>query len=558
MTALRRLLTLRGPAPLVRMLVAAGLSAGSALLVLAIINRAAEDIAARGVDQVDWWLAALFGLASVIFLVSESALVAGVGAAMEDGVHRLRLRLLDRLMAADYVHVERFGQAALFESISQNSSLVSDNSHMVAAVVRAAALLVGILLYILYLSPLAFVLVLLTVGVGGVFYARAGQRVYDGFRALMGAESRLFGAVQDLFDGIKEIRLSSRRSAEIGRAFRSIVARVRRLAIDVQGLTNGQFVFGQVAFYGLLAVVVFILPVYGGGHGGDVTQVTTAVLFMIGPIGTALGTMPILASADAAVRAMTALDEELAALAAAGAAEGAGPAASPELPEEFSVLALHDVGFTYPAPADGEAPFAVGPIDLTIRRGEVIFVTGGNGSGKSTFMKLLTGLYAPRHGRITLDGIAVQGAALPVYRERIATVFSDAHLFARLHGVPAVDEAEAAALFRLFEMEHVTRLEGDSFGTTAVSMGQRKRLALIAALLEHKPILVLDEWAADQDPHFRRVFYRKVIPLLRERGLTVIAVTHDDHYFDAADRIIAVSFGRVTEVAPGATAEAPA
>lgn len=535
------LLTLHGRGPLVRIALACILSAGSALAILAVINIAAQEIADQGVDTVDWAQAAIFGLAAGLFLVSESYLVARIGGAIEDGIHTLRMRLLDRLIAAEYVHVERFGQDALFQSISQNSQMVSDNSSLLAMAVRSAVLALAILGYILWLSPVAFVLVLATLGVGGRLYVLKGASVQAGFQAMMGAEGRLFGAVQDLFDGAKEVRMSSRRSAEIGRAFCTVASRARRLGTDVQGLANGQFVFGQVAFYALLAVVAFILPLYSSGFDSKVLQVTTAVLFMIGPVGGILGTMPMMASADAAVRRMVALEDELTAFAPAV------PASVDALAPDFDRITIRDAGFSYPA-AEGDTPFTVGPINLTIQRGEVIFVTGGNGSGKSSFIKMLTGLYAPHHGLIAVDGVPIQGTTVAAYRELMATVFSNSHLFARLYGVPTPDAAEVAELFRLFEMEHVTTLDGDRFGRTAVSMGQRKRLALMAALLEHKPILVLDEWAADQDPHFRRVFYRTILPALRRRGMTIIAVTHDDHYFDAADRILNFSFGTMTEV----------
>jgi putative ATP-binding cassette transporter len=185
-------------------------------------------------------------------------------------------------------------------------------------------------------------------------------------------------------------------------------------------------------------------------------------------------------------------------------------------------------------------------MDVTIRRGEVIFITGGNGSGKSTFIKLLTGLYHPDRGHLKIDGMAISADNLAGYRALMAPVFSDFHLFSRLYGLEDIAPVAAEDLLHWMEMEHVAGVKQDRFTRTDLSTGQRKRLALIAALLEDKPILILDEWAADQDSHFRKKFYRELLPELRRRGLTIIAVTHDDRYFDAADRRLHLEEGRLT------------
>jgi putative ATP-binding cassette transporter len=202
---------------------------------------------------------------------------------------------------------------------------------------------------------------------------------------------------------------------------------------------------------------------------------------------------------------------------------------------------------------DGEQGFGVGPFDLTIRRGETIFITGGNGSGKSTFLKLLTSLYHPARGGVEVDGVPIGPERLSGYRSLIAAVFTDFHLFSRLYGADA-QNGEGQELIRWMELERATALVDGRFTHRDLSAGQRKRLALIAALLERKPILVLDEWAADQDPHFRARFYREVLPELQRRGLTILAVTHDDHYFDAAQRRLHMEEGRLTELAAGSAA----
>ena len=244
---------------------------------------------------------------------------------------------------------------------------------------------------------------------------------------------------------------------------------------------------------------------------------------------------------------MLGLERELAELAEPGSG-------APGLPvdPDFREIRLRDVEFSFPS-VEGERGFGVGPFDLTIRRGETIFITGGNGSGKSTFLKLLTRLYCPERGSVEVDGIPIGPERLSGYRALMATVFTDFHIFSRLYGAET-RSGEGEKLLRWMELERATGVSDGRFTRRDLSAGQRKRLALIAALLERRPILVLDEWAADQDPRFRAKFYREVLPELQRRGLTILAVTHDDHYFDAAGRRLHMEEGRLTELAAGSAA----
>jgi putative pyoverdin transport system ATP-binding/permease protein len=180
----------------------------------------------------------------------------------------------------------------------------------------------------------------------------------------------------------------------------------------------------------------------------------------------------------------------------------------------------------------------VGPLDLRIARGELIFLVGGNGSGKTTFLKMLVGLYAPQRGGVKVDDRVIEPSNTLAYRELFSTVFSDFHLFDRLYGLDGLDDAKVAAVLVDMELSEKTRFERGRFTTQSLSTGQRKRLALAVALLESRDILVLDEWASDQDPHFRKQFYEVILPRLKAQGKTVIATSHDERYWGVADRVV--------------------
>jgi len=201
----------------------------------------------------------------------------------------------------------------------------------------------------------------------------------------------------------------------------------------------------------------------------------------------------------------------------------------------------------------GRPSFSLEPLDFQLSKGELVFITGGNGSGKSTFLKVLAGLYPPAHGSITVNGVVVGHNNRQNYRNLFANVFSDFHLFDCVYGIKQVDPDRVRDLLKLTDLSHKTSIADHKIETVSLSSGQRKRLALVLALLEDKPILLLDEWAAEQDPPFRRKFYREILPWLKQQEKTVVAVTHDDDHYDVADRVLKMQFGKFV----GGTASVP-
>jgi putative ATP-binding cassette transporter len=192
-----------------------------------------------------------------------------------------------------------------------------------------------------------------------------------------------------------------------------------------------------------------------------------------------------------------------------------------------------------------DSSFILGPIDLTIRPGELIFVTGGNGSGKTTLVKMLTGLYAPEGGEIRLDDEVITLANRDSYRQHFSVVFSDFYLFESFFGMVSSDlDAQALDYLIQLQLDHKVQVKDGKLSTTELSQGQRKRLALLTAYLEDRSIYVFDEWAADQDPQFKEIFYYQLLQDLKARGKTVIVISHDDRYFHVADRILKLDFGK--------------
>jgi putative ATP-binding cassette transporter len=199
--------------------------------------------------------------------------------------------------------------------------------------------------------------------------------------------------------------------------------------------------------------------------------------------------------------------------------------------KRFDKIEMRNVIFRY-VDKLSDIAFQIGPLDFILRAGELVFITGGNGSGKSTFLKVLAGLYPPDSGELLLDGVPINSDTRDAYRALMSAIFTDYHLFQRLYGIPAPEQSEVDRLLTQFRLADKTALSDGEFRTLELSGGQRKRLALLVSLLEKRPVLLLDEWTSDQDPEFRRKFYYELLPDLMEAGATVVVITHDDRYLD--------------------------
>ncbi|MET4735304.1 putative ATP-binding cassette transporter [Thalassospira sp. MBR-102] len=520
-------------------------------MVLIIVNLAAEQ-AEDGVASMRYLGMMALSLIGYIWAQKKSSDM--IAAEVEHILHQLRLSLFDRVRKAAPDTLAKVGQGAVQTALTQEMQTVSAALPLMLNGVQQVVLIICVAAYLAWLSTFAFVMISVLAVVVSTIHLQRMRKINTATRDAIDDENLLFGGLTDLLHGFKEVKMNSRRRDALLGALNDRSIRARDTKSVVKAQWSREFALIQLAFYGMMAAMVFIVPIFTSDYHDVAVQTTTAALFMIGPIGAVVASVPSFTDSDVALRKINDIDHQLEdALDAQHANEATNGTSSPETLDKLrgalgniAEISLRDVRFAYPGTTDSPG-FAVGPINATFKKGEITFITGGNGAGKSTIIAVLTGLRPAAGGSIMVNDCPLPTDALQLYRDHFATVLSDYHLFRELYGIDEIDPKRVETLLKQMEIDDKVEIDDNAFSTTSLSQGQRKRLALIAALLEEKPVLVLDEWAADQDPHFRSVFYEKILPSLRKQGKIIICVTHDDRWFDAADTIYHVRDGEFVD-----------
>ncbi|MFK8258139.1 multidrug ABC transporter permease/ATP-binding protein [Erwinia sp. AnSW2-5] len=451
-------------------------------------------------------------------------------------VYRLRGEFIKRILDTRVERIEQIGNAQLL------ASLTSDVRNITIAFVRLPELIQGIILtigsaaYLAWLSPKMMVVTSVWVAVTIIGGWLLVARVYQHMAVLRDTEDRLYHDFQIIIEGRKELALNRQRAQQIfenvysedAKTYRHHIVRADTYHLSAVNWSN-------IMMLGAIGLAFYLANSLGWADTAVAATYSLTLLFLRTPMLSAVGALPTLLSAQVAFDKLNTFNL------------APYEADFPQLPaaKNWQTLELRNLMFHY-----GDNGFHVGPVNMTLKRGELVFLIGGNGSGKSTLAMLLTGLYQPVSGEILLDGQVVEASSMESYRRLFSAVFTDVHLFDRLidDQGQAIDPALVQSWLERLKMQDKIKLEGNRVLNLKLSKGQTKRLALLLATAEQRDILLLDEWAADQDPHFRRIFYRELLPWLQSLGKTVVAISHDDHYFLHADRLLEMRDGALSEL----------
>ncbi|MDP3663217.1 MAG: cyclic peptide export ABC transporter [Nitrosomonas sp.] len=451
----------------------------------------------------------------------------------------LRSFIAKRVIVADYRQLELLGAARIQSALSEHCTRVAEFFVSFPVILTNAVVVAGCLVYMAFLSWQVFLLAILVIGFGSLGYHLAHLRAIRHLDIAAHEQDNLFAYFRSLTDGAKELRLNrDKRTAFYDEVLGQSIEKVRKERTLGMSIFVASASWGNFLIYAFIGMVLFMLV----GDVPDRTLIMTGYalvfVYMLGPLEALLLNIP---RANLAQVSADRIDEITRSM-----FSSESQTRKIKLPPLQSIV-LQGILHRYYHEQKDEM-FTLGPIDLQFYAGEITFLVGGNGSGKTTLAKLLVGLYPPEEGKVILNGAIVDATNRDYYRQFFTTIFSDFHLFDQLletnHGKD-LDQRGNELLAKL-HLQNKVKVQDGAFTTLTLSQGQRKRLALVVAYLENRPFLVFDEWAADQDPVFKEIFYHELLPELRAMGKTILVISHDDRYFHLADRLIRMENGRLT------------
>jgi putative ATP-binding cassette transporter len=517
--------------------VAAGLVGGLVnTALLALVNAAMNR---RGPTPASAFLlfAALCVALPVIRYVSELMLIR---LAAEASLN-LRMKLSRRILSTPLRQLEELGAHRLLATLTEDIPSITGALTNVPLVCLNAAVVAGCLIYVGWLSWAVLLWLLAAMAFGVLAYQLPIVSAVHHFQQARELSDSLMRHFRSLIDGAKELKLhAGRRDDFLGKALQPTADALRFHQVTGSALYVTARGWGQTLVFVLVGLLVFCGGRLFNADAQTVSGYAIVLLYMMAPLEVILNTLPVFSRAKVAVAKVERVGLAFADNSSSESAADAAPA-----PTSWRRLELAGVTHSYYRERE-DSRFVLGPVSLDFRPGELVFIAGGNGSGKTTLAKLILGLYAPEDGEVRLDGEPVTDEAREQYRQMFSVVFSDFHLFESLLGLDAAGlDARARGYLAQLQLEHKVRVEGGVLSTTELSQGQRKRLALLTAYLEDRPVYIFDEWAADQDPVFKEIFYLDLLPGLKARGKTVIVISHDSHYYHVADRLIKLEYGKV-------------
>ena len=479
-----------------------------------------------------------FSLIILVFIWGRRALAMHIMNLSQRITWDLRKQIISSILRADYEELAARKdkiQTTILNDVGSltNASIVSIDFfiHVFMAV--------SCLVYMATISLVLFFITFFIAILGLTIHTLSTKRNMHALGAGRYLENRFQQNITAILNGFKEIYMEPKKGKHINEKRISVIAKdsIKNNIYALTGMINNT-VIGQILFYILVSSILLIFSITLHMEAPKVVSFVFALMYLLGALDATVSLLPMLMGASVASKHLMDLKEEL------ESSKLSKPfLETSALYRDLTLIRVKDLEYTY---SGMDSSFSIGPINMNIRKGEVIFIYGGNGSGKTTFVYSLLGLRTLSAGQILVNDSPVDDANYADYRGMFAVVFSDFYLFDEVLGVDDIDVEKWEFLLDLFEIRGKVTLEGGVLSTTDLSTGQRKRLALIVTLLEKKPILVMDEWAADQDPIFRRKFYTEIIPFLKSEGLSIIAVTHDDKYYHCADKVYKMEEGKLT------------
>lgn len=455
------------------------------------------------------------------------------------------LNILQRVRHASYTSMQKLGNEKVITAVNDVRTLVHLPEVMMNAI-NAIIVVACCFIYLFYISLTGAFMLMGMMALLLVFYLIRNKSIERDLNEVRTLQNRYYRYLSDLLLGFKEIKVDDTKNRNMYEKFffsNRTEARKRSLKANIRYMTNE--LIGNYSWYVVIGLTLFVIPLFVKQDASVNSSFLLTILYLIGPVAILITLIPTYTNVKIALQRLTEFNSIINNKLSAN--EMAPVTKNEKRVEEFESLSFRDIVYEYTDEKNNKT-FRLGPVNLDIKKGEIVYITGNNGSGKSTFMNILTGLYKPLSGSIYLNDELVAAEDLARKHHMVAAVFASPHLFTENYNDFPVEPGNELLqkLLEQLELTEKVRFENNNINTS-LSKGQQKRLAIIMALLEEKPLLVLDEWAADQDPSYRKYFYYKLLPSLQQKGKTIIAITHDDQYYRSGNRIIRFDYGRIME-----------
>ena len=487
------------------------------------------------------WLLTAFCTLTVVTLLTGLVSDILLARLAQSTILKMRIRMSQKILSTPLRQIEDLGTHKLIVTLTSDVSMLSNTIIIIPMIFVNLAIVMSCMVYLALLTPTIFGVVVLIIVCVALGYQIPISRANKFFTEARETEDVLFKHIRSLTEGIKELKLHyQRRTAFLSQHLENTAASLKKHALS--GM-NTYFIanrWARLPTFILMGLLIFLIPNVTSIPNPTITASILVIIYLLTPLGVMLSLFPTIGTANVALEKLEKLQLSLVDFEPRDEVN-----TTSVLNSAWKRLELTNVTHAYYNEQE-EDYFALGPVDIAFKPGELVFIIGGNGSGKTTLAKLIVGLYDPVAGEIRVDGQPVTEDNREEYRQLFSVVFSDFYLFEQLLGFDneTLDAQAHDYLVRL-QIDHKVQIENGTLSTLALSQGQRKRLALLTAYLEDRPIYLFDEWAADQDPLFRDFFYTHILSELKARGKGVIVITHDDKYLHIPDRIIKLDYGQI-------------
>jgi len=508
---------------------------------LAIINFASQIYQD---ESMNYQYFAIYIVVFLIFFIAKKYSILESSIEVERVIKDVRERISNKIKNSELLTIENMDTSKIFTRLTRDTSLISQSASEILSTAQSLIMVFFALIYIFIISAPMFFIIIIALSVTIAIYTVFSKEVQKDLNTNSKVEDQFYNSLDSALVGFKELKINSKKRDDLYAHQNQVLNRLYNLKIDLSEKFIAVIMFTETFLYILLGAIVFVVPHIIVEDSTTIIQITASLLFIIGPIDNAIYIFPLASKTRRSIKNIHKLEDLIDKNMIKMPYEMADDF------ENFKTIQLKGMEFEY-INSENERLFAIEPINMTINRGELIFIIGGNGSGKSTFIKTMLNLYYPTNGDIFVDDTPIDEYNSSSYRDIFSIILSDFYLSKEIYGVDNINYRLINNLLKEMQLDKKTKFIDGAFTNIDLSTGQKKRLALIVALLEDKQIYVFDEWAADQDPEFRKYFYEKILTRLKAEGKTVIAVTHDDAYFNFADKIYKMQDGKMLKYNKG-------